>query len=51
MREAVRLLLKEGKIKSGYMIAIIAKPLILGKKYEDIQSDVLGAFRRAGLFV
>src|SRR3990167_3216498 len=29
MREVVRLLLKEGKIKAGYMMALMAKPVII----------------------
>jgi ribonuclease P protein component len=49
MREVVRLLLKEKKIKSGYMIAIVAKPLILAKKYEEIEKDITLVLRRAGV--
>jgi len=51
MREVVRLLLKEDKLKPGFMVAIIAKPLSLGKKYEEIEKDVLNVLRRSGLFV
>ena len=40
MREVVRLLLKDEKLKSGFMLALIAKPLILGKKYEEINKEL-----------
>lgn len=47
MREVVRLLLKEGKVKCGFMIAIMAKPEIMGKEYEEIERSVVELLRRA----
>ena len=49
MREVVRLLLKEGKIKKGFMVAMVAKPEILEKEYIEIEKAVKGVFKRAGL--
>jgi ribonuclease P protein component len=40
MREVVRLLLKEDKIKKGFFVVFIAKPEILGCKYEEIKKDI-----------
>jgi ribonuclease P protein component len=50
MREVVRLLLKDGKVKTGFMIALVAKPAILEKEYDDIEKDVVGVLKRAGVF-
>lgn len=47
MREVVRLLLKDGKIKIGYMMALMAKPGIVGREYEEIETEVMGALQRA----
>lgn len=49
MREVVRLLLKEGKIKSGYMIALVVKPEMLGADYEIVEKEVLDIFKKGNL--
>jgi len=49
IREVVRLLIKDSRIKQGYMVGIIAKPSIVGKKYEEIERDVYYSLRKAGL--
>lgn len=51
MREVVRLMLKENKIKNGYMVAVIAKPAALGNVYQDFEKDITAVFKRAGLLV
>jgi ribonuclease P protein component len=50
MREVVRLLLKENKIKTGFLIAVVAKKEILNKDYKLIEASIVSALRRAGLF-
>lgn len=47
MREVVRLLLKDEKIKSGYMMAFIAKKKMIGKTYAEIDKDILFVSRKA----
>jgi len=49
MREVVRLLLKEGKIKIGFHIAIIAKTEMLEKEYYEIEKSIVELLRRARL--
>lgn len=49
MREVVRLLLKDGKINSGYLIAIIAKDEALGAEYSDIEKSIHSALKKARL--
>lgn len=51
MREVVRLLLKEGGLKSGYHIAIIAKGNILGQGYGAIQESVHAVLQKAGVLL
>jgi ribonuclease P protein component len=51
MREVVRLLLKDGKIKSGFMVSIMAKSLILEKNYQEIEKDMVSVLRRSGVLV
>lgn len=40
MREVVRLLVKDEKIKSGYFIAFLSTPKTFGAEYDDIASDI-----------
>ena len=49
MREIVRLLLKENKIKKGYHMAIIAKPEILESDYKVIETDINNVLAKAGV--
>ena len=49
MREVVRLLLKEGEIKSGYMVALVAKPEMLGAEYKIVEKEVLDIFKKGNL--
>lgn len=47
MREAVRLLLKESKIKPGYMIALMAKPEMVGREYGEIEAEIMSVLRQS----
>jgi ribonuclease P protein component len=49
IREVIRLLLKEDKIKTGYHMAIVAKPTILDKTYSEIELDIDGILSKAGV--
>lgn len=49
MREAIRLLLKDGRVSEGYMIAVMAKPVILEKSYLEIREDIVRVLRRSGV--
>ena len=49
MREAVRLLLKDGKLKTGFLISIMAKPNVLGVEYGEIEKDIRVMLERAGV--
>ncbi|MEK7623330.1 MAG: ribonuclease P protein component [Patescibacteria group bacterium] len=49
MREIVRLLLQKGQLKTGYLLAIMAKAEMIGKEYKEIEADILSVLRRAGL--
>lgn len=50
LREVVRLLLKEDKVRHGFLISIMAKGDIVGKEYADIEKSILELFRRGQLF-
>ena len=47
MREVVRLLIKDGKIKNGFMVSVMAKPQILEAEYKDIEKSVVNVLKRA----
>src|SRR3989338_5415615 len=47
MREVVRLLLKEGKIKAGYMMALMAKSEMVGREYGEIEAEIIALLKRA----
>ncbi len=49
MREVVRLLLKEDRLKTGFLVALVAKPGILRATYEEIARDIEQLVKRAGL--
>lgn len=46
MREVVRLILQEGKIKSGLMIAFMAKPEAKTAEYLDLETDIVTLLKR-----
>lgn len=49
MREVVRLLLKENKLKNGYFIAFLAKPGMVGAEYKEIEKSIFGLLSKAGV--
>ena len=51
MREVTRLLLKESKLKKGFMLVLLSKPKILESKYQEISKDIFEVFKKAGLLV
>ncbi|MBI2436564.1 MAG: ribonuclease P protein component [Candidatus Magasanikbacteria bacterium] len=50
MREVVRLMLKNGCVRQGFMVSVIAKAGVLGKTYEAIETEVTRLFKRADLY-
>ena len=51
MREVVRLLVKAGRIKTGFIIAILAKVNILGKEYNEIEISVMDVLSRGRILI
>ncbi len=51
MREVVRLLVKDNKVRSGYMIAFSAKPNSLGLNYSEFEKDIISILNRAHVLV
>jgi len=51
MREVVRLLLKENKIKPGAMVLLIAKGNIVGKSYGEIEKSIVSTLKNARLLM
>lgn len=51
MREVVRLLLKEDKIRPGFVVTFMGKEGMLEAEYAEIEKAVVEVLRRAKLFV
>lgn len=51
MREVARLLLKDNLIKTGFMIAILAKGNILEKEYVEIERSIRDVLNRGRVLV
>jgi ribonuclease P protein component len=51
MREVVRLLLKDSRIKEGYFIAFLSTPKLFGAEYTDIARDIESILKKARLLV
>jgi len=49
LREIVRLLLKDEKIKHGYHVLVMAKKEIVGKEYNEIKTETEILLKRCGL--
>ena len=47
IREALRLLIKDGKIKNGYYILVVAKKDVLDKDYAEISQEIKVLLSRA----
>lgn len=51
MREVVRLLLKDNRIKTGYFIAFLSTPKLFGAEYVDIAQDIESILKKARLLI
>ncbi|MFA7245093.1 MAG: ribonuclease P protein component [Candidatus Magasanikbacteria bacterium] len=51
MSEVVRLLLKDNKIKSGYLIGFLAKNNILDVDYSQIEADIINCLKKSKLLI
>ncbi len=51
MREVIRLLLKDNKIKQGYLVGFMAKPSILSVDYHKIEEDILFCLKKSKLLI
>ncbi len=51
MREVVRLLLKDKKLRVGHYILFVAKKAILEKNYAEISDEIKLLLKRSGIFV
>lgn len=51
IREVVRLMLKEDKIRAGFMVAVMAKPGALEKEYVELKKDISTLFKRARILL
>ena len=49
MREVVRLLLKDKKLRSGFMVLFMAKKEMVGKEYAEIGKSVVEVLRKSGV--
>ena len=49
LREVVRLLLKDEKIKQGYHVLVMAKGNVVGKEYGEIEKEVNELLKRCGI--
>ncbi len=49
MREVVRLMIKDGRLKIGYYVMIVAKNEALGKEYSEISKEIEGLLGKAGI--
>jgi len=51
MREVVRLLLKENKIKTGFLVGFMVKNTILEADYQEIEKDIVFCLKKVGLLI
>lgn len=51
LREVVRLLLKDNKIKHGYHVLVMAKKEVVGKEYGEIGIEVKSMLQRSSLLL
>ncbi len=51
MREVVRLLVKEGQIRSGYFIAFLSTPKLFDADYIQIKTDIESILKKGRLLV
>ena len=46
MREVVRLLIKDGALRPGNMVVIMAKASMLDAEYQDIEKDIVSLLKK-----
>lgn len=51
VREVVRLMIKEGVVKNGYYVLLVAKTTAKEQDYANISQEIKLLFKRAGLLV
>lgn len=51
LREVVRLMLKDGLIKCGYHVLVVAKKEVVGKEYGEIGIEVKSMLQRSSLLL
>jgi ribonuclease P protein component len=51
MREALRAIVSEGRLKTGHLVVIAARSEIVGKKTQDVERDLRRAFAHLDFFV
>jgi ribonuclease P protein component len=49
LREVIRLIIKDGRLKTGYYLMFVAKPTIKDKNYAEISQEVELLLRRASV--
>ena len=49
MREVARLLIKAGRLKTGYYLMFVAKPIIVGANYAEISQEMEVLLKRVKL--
>jgi len=49
MREVVRLLVKENRLKTGFYLLFVAKKDILGQEYAAIEKEAVGLLKKFGI--
>ena len=49
MREVIRLLLKEKRILSGYLLLFVTRPTVINKEYPAIAEEITDLLKRAKL--
>ena len=50
IREALRHIMTEGNLKTGYLLVISARNGILGKKTQDVEEELRVAFRKLNFY-
>jgi ribonuclease P protein component len=51
MREVVRLMIKNGSVRAGFIVSVIAKAGVLGKTYQEIETEIVRLCKRADLYL
>lgn len=49
LREVVRLMLKDGLLKHGYHVLVMAKKEVVGREYGEIEREICELLKRCGV--